>query len=141
MGSPQRVSAFLRPGAGPKTLAREFGFDGDPPGAYVFLFRGKPIYVGISRGVLKRIRDHVRGKTHETASLAFQIARSRTDMGGQRNTLMADSTFHDAFEKAKEYLRGLRVAFIKIDNDLELYLFEAYAAMKLDTGWNSFRTH
>ena len=40
------------------------------------------------------------------------------------------------------YLRSLNVAFIEIGNPLELYLFEAYCAMELDTSeWNTFETH
>jgi hypothetical protein len=35
---------------------------------------------------------------------------------------------------------------VKIDNPLELYLFEPYCALELDTrfeagGWNTFETH
>jgi hypothetical protein len=34
------------------------------------------------------------------------------------------------------------VAFIEIANEVELHLFEVYAAIELDTGeWNTFRTH
>jgi len=55
---------------------------------------------------------------------------------------MEDAGFRGEFEKAQQYLRGLSVAFIEIENPLELYVFEAYAAMALDTAeWNTFRTH
>jgi hypothetical protein len=31
---------------------------------------------------------------------------------------------------------------VAIENDLEIYLFEAFSAMELDTWeWNTFRTH
>ncbi len=46
------------------------------------------------------------------------------------------------FDAAQTRLRAMHVAFIKIQNDLEIYLFEAYCAMELDTSvWNTFRTH
>ena len=36
----------------------------------------------------------------------------------------------------------MSVAFIEIENPLELYVFEAFAAMTLGTHeWNTFRTH
>jgi hypothetical protein len=55
---------------------------------------------------------------------------------------MEDADFQAEFVKAQQYLRGLSVAFIEIDNPLELYVFEAYASMALETSeWNSFRTH
>ncbi len=40
------------------------------------------------------------------------------------------------------YLMRLDVAYVQIENSLELYVFEAYAAMTLNTHkWNTFRTH
>jgi hypothetical protein len=34
------------------------------------------------------------------------------------------------------------VAAVKIENPVELYVFEAYVAMKLGTSrWNTFKTH
>jgi len=55
---------------------------------------------------------------------------------------MADVAFQDGFREAQSYLKGLQVAFLEIDNPLELYLFEAFAAMELDTcDWNTFETH
>ena len=53
-----------------------------------------------------------------------------------------DEQFQKEFEEAKKLLRSLRVSFIEIENDLELYLFEAYCALELNTfKWNTFRTH
>lgn len=59
---------------------------------------------------------------------------------------MQDEDFKARFEEAHGYLKSLNVAFIEIENPLELYLFEAYCALELDTsfdagGWNSFETH
>jgi hypothetical protein len=55
---------------------------------------------------------------------------------------MAMPEFRLAFDDAQQYLRALSVAFIAIENPLELYVFEAYAAMSLHTHeWNTFRTH
>lgn len=46
------------------------------------------------------------------------------------------------FDEAQTLLRGCTVAFIEIENPLELYLFEAYCAMELNTcQWHTFRTH
>ena len=55
---------------------------------------------------------------------------------------MKDELFRSAFLSAQGRLREMRVAFIEIANDLELYLFEVVAAMHLDADtWNTFRTH
>ncbi len=50
--------------------------------------------------------------------------------------------FKAAFDSAQKYLRNMDVAFVEIENSLELYLFEAFAAIELCTHeWNTFRTH
>ena len=55
---------------------------------------------------------------------------------------MDDPEFRRQFEQAKLYIAGLNVAFTPIANPLELYLFEAYCAMELDTNeLNTFETH
>ena len=60
----------------------------------------------------------------------------------KRDQAMKDDQFRKTFLSVKARLHKMAVAFIDIENDLEQYLFEVYAAMKLDTGkWNTFRTH
>ena len=55
---------------------------------------------------------------------------------------MAEKAFQSEFLNARNYIRGLDVAFVAVDNALVLYLFEAFAAMELDTcDWNTFETH
>jgi hypothetical protein len=98
--------------------------------------------VGISRSVLARVRQHVLGRSHFDASLAYLIAQRRLPTKGKRSANMENPDFRSAFEAAQYYLRGLLVATVKIENPLELHIFEAYAAMELGTWeWNSFRTH
>ena len=123
-------------------VAKQLGLSRDFSGCYVLLEEERPVYVGISRKVLGRLRQHLRGKTHFDASLAYAVAQRRYPIDGHRSTVMEHPEFQSAFAEAKAYLRGLRVAFVEIDNPLELYLFEAYAAMQLGTyEWNTFRTH
>lgn len=138
---PHNAAKFAIPGVGPVTIARTIGCAADFSGCYVLLEQAKPIYVGISRSVLSRIRKHVTGKSHFDASLVYAVAQSRRPTDGNRSDVMQDAGFRVEFERAQQYLRGLSVAFIEIDNPLELYVFEPYAAMALDTEWNTFRTH
>src|SRR5437870_5347499 len=46
----------------------------DFPGCYVFIERTKPIYVGISRNVIKRLVQHLNSASHYSASLVYRIA-------------------------------------------------------------------
>ncbi len=55
---------------------------------------------------------------------------------------MKDPGFMQSFEEAKAKICDMYVAWIEIKNPLVLYLFEAYAAMELNTKeWNTFETH
>ncbi len=144
MRNPHRMTEFCKPGVGVKTIAKNLNIvGGDFSGCYVLLRRdSKPLYVGISRGVMGRLRQHVTGTTHFDASLAYQMACKRVPHNMRRGAAMEDPIFRKAFDEAKRLLVGSSVAFIEIRNDLELYLFEAYCAMKLNTcEWNTFRTH
>ena len=71
---PNLMADFAIRGAGVVTLARKLGMNEDFPGCYLLIEGTRPIYVGISRGVLKRLRQHVLGNTHYDASLAYRIA-------------------------------------------------------------------
>ncbi len=140
--APWPAATFSRAGYGPSALAKELGFTGDFSGCYVLLEAAKPVYVGISRKVLTRVRQHMLGKTHFDASLAYSIAQRRCPTEGQRSTAMETECFKAAFSEAQSYLRSLNVAAVPIENPLELYVFEAFAAMALRTSeWNTFRTH
>jgi predicted GIY-YIG superfamily endonuclease len=136
------MADFAQDGVGVRTLLQRFQREDDFSGCYVLMEGERPIYVGISQGVLQRIRQHVRGMTHFDASLAFRIAASRRPHQFTRSAAMADVEFQGYFRQSQQYLRSLHVAFIEIQNPLELYIFEAFAAMELDTAeWNTFETH
>lgn len=113
----------------------------DFPGCYVFLRAGTAIYVGISRGVVNRIIQHINSDTHYSASLVYRMACNEHPHKMRRDEAMKHDQFRTAFFSVQNRLREMSVAFIEIHNDLELYLFEVYAAMKLHTVLNTFRTH
>lgn len=133
-----------------ESLAKRLGFAADFSGCYVLQDGKTPIYVGISRGVLNRLRQHLLGEHHTNASLAYAMAKrnhgqltgSKGVLTGTRASVMGTLKTGTAFKHTQDYLRGLSVGMIPIENPLELYIFEAYAAMALKTAdWNTFRTH
>jgi len=74
--------------------------------------------------------------------LAYSIAASKHPHSLTRSAAMADAAFYNTFCEAQAFIRGLQVAFLEIENPLELYLFEAFAAMEVNTcDWNTFVTH
>ena len=146
MAAPVPLADFAVRGVGPVALQRRFGLNCDPSGCYVLMDSARPVYVGISRGVIKRLRDHVLGSDHMVATLAYRIAATKHPHGKTAALAMEDFTFRSRFDESRQYLLGLDTAFVEIINPLDLYLFEAYCAMELDTGfdtggWNTFRTH
>jgi len=142
MAQAHPMEIFARTGVGDKSVARELSIPGDFPGCYVLIENDVPLYVGISRGVLKRLRQHVLGKTHFDASLAYRMASHAVGHELTRSEAMQHPVVKAEFDAAQTRLRAMRVAFIEIQNDLEIYLFEAYCAMELETSvWNTFRTH
>jgi hypothetical protein len=140
--APHPLADFCKPGVGPGFLTKQLGLKGDFSGCYVLVDAGTPIYVGISRTVIGRLRQHVFGKTHSDASLAYLMATKKAPHEVTRSQAMRDMGFKTAFDDAQAYLRSLTCATIAIENPLELYLFEAFCAMELDTAqWNTFVTH
>jgi hypothetical protein len=142
IAEPRTLNEFCTYGIGLKTMLRRLGQVHDLSGCYVLLRHDKPFYVGISRGVVGRLRQHGMGKTHFDASLAYRMACEKIAHETTRNEAMKNPAFRQAFDEAQQLLLDSNVAFIEISNPLELYLFEAYCAMELNTSeWNTFRTH
>lgn len=142
MKKPLPMKCFAIDGVGVKTILSDLGRSEDFSACYVMLSRGRPVYVGISRKVISRLRQHVRGTTHFDASLAYRMAEAKNPHDQQRSEAMRRPAFKKEFLKAQSYLKGLQVAIVEIPDDLELYLFEVYCSMELDTAkWNTFKTH
>src|SRR6266851_6295490 len=133
MKTPVQARLFGKAKQGPKAIARQLKLPRDFPGCYVLWKRGRKnaIYVGISRKVLARIRQHLCGKTHFDASLAYRMAKREVPTRLQRREAMLNPTFKKVFDERQAHLQRLLVSFIEIKNDLEIYLFEAFCAMEL----------
>ena len=142
MENPNSMADYCSEGRGVRSILTSLGRKKDFSGCYVLLRNNNPFYVGISRSVVRRLRQHGKGKSHFDASLAYQMASEKMPHKMSRVGAMANRDFRNAFDDARTLIRDSRVAFMEIGNPLELYLFEAYCAMELDTHeWNTFRTH
>jgi len=149
MAAPHQLADFSTPGIGMRSILKRLGRSSDLAGCYVIMQKGRPMYVGISRGVVSRLRQHCNGTSHFSATLAYSVAKRKLSQssagkthGVTRDAAMKDATVREAFDAARQLLRDGSVAFIEISNAVELHLFEVYAALELDTGeWNTFRTH
>src|SRR3989339_1257184 len=128
--------------AGKRTTLKQLEKENDFSGCYVLLKNRKPFYVGISRSVVKRLTQHVKGKTHFAASLAYRMACDRRPHTLRRTFAMQDMQFQKEFNRAKMEIQSMDVAVIEINDPVELYLFEVFCAMQFGTcRFNTFTTH
>ena len=142
MRTPHSMTELAAPGAGVKRYLGRLGLMRDFAGCYVLLERKRPIYVGISQHVVTRLIQHVKGRTHFDASLAYQMACKHCPHKVTRARAMTRPLFRRAFAKERRRLSRMQVAWVHITNPVELHLFEVYCAMELNTGrWNTFQTH
>lgn len=107
-------------------------------GLYIFIERGKPVYVGISRTVKKRLRQHGWGKVHNHATLAFLITEHEMGYTTKKSKLE-----YEQVKSAQERLQSCQVITIPVQDDdpFLLYFMEVYISGCLKTKWNTFRTH
>ena len=61
LAAPVPMSLFCKKGFGVKSILSRLQRSSDFSGCYVLLREGKPFYVGISRPVVQRLRQHVTG--------------------------------------------------------------------------------
>jgi len=115
----------------------------DFKGIYVFVHKNTPIYVGISKGVIGRILQHLKGHSHNTSTLAYniglvmyEISKGQKYTGGRK-----EFDFKANVTPAKNFLFQQKIAFLPIETNEELYTFEVFCAMQLQCWLNKFETH
>ena len=117
-------------------------------GIYLLSEGESHLYVGRSRRVRKRISSQSQaGGSHKGAAFAFRLAREETgrltptyQKKGSRDDLMKDPKFRLAFEDAKARIRSMDLRVSEESDPIRQSLLEIYAAVALQTPYNSFRT-
>lgn len=124
----------------------------DAPEECVYLFseQGKHLYVGRTRHLRQRMRQHsIPSSQHNQAVFAFRLAREVTGRlaaaytGGGTRALLAsgDAVFATAFIDAKTRVRAMEVRYVEETDPLRQALLEIYASIVLATPYNDFNTH
>jgi predicted GIY-YIG superfamily endonuclease len=119
-----------------------------PKGVYVFYENGKPLYVGRSDNMRKRLNQHGWPSSNQNkAPFAFNMAKKEAikkgiDINRKREELERDKTFAALFLEAKARVSMMSVRAIEIDDPIVQTLFEVYASIALRTEeYNYFGTH
>jgi predicted GIY-YIG superfamily endonuclease len=117
-------------------------------GIYLFSENNKPLYVGRTNNLKKRLCNHIRS-SHNTATFAFLLARYATERisasyrpsGSRKDLLKNDTTFRQAFDDARERIRRMDVRFVEEKEPVGQALLEIYAAYVSKAKYNDFDTH
>lgn len=118
-------------------------------GVYVLSEKGTHLYVGRSDRLRARMRDHGNPSSAQTKSaFAFRLAREATGQvrasykpKGSRKELMQDPMFSAEFVKAKARIAQMDMRCIEVSDPIRQALLEMYAALELQTPYNSFGNH
>lgn len=107
-------------------------------GLYIFIEKSKPVYVGISRNIKRRLRQHGWGKTHNHATLAYLITEHKLNYTTKKSKLL-----HEQVKTTQKRLQNCRIIIIPVQDDdpYLLHFMEVYFSGCLKPKWNSFRTH
>ena len=114
-------------------------------GVYVFYEHNQAIYVGRTRNLRRRIRQHSHpNSTHFSASFAFLLARRETDLpktSGLTRSLLAEQ-LAEPFKNCRVRVGAMSVRWVIEEDSIVQSLLEVYAAVTLRTTehYNSFRT-
>ena len=119
-------------------------------GIYVFYEEDKPIYVGRSNRIGKRLKEHGNvNSSHFSASFAFLLAKQiakenniefkREGKNKSRTEIQNDSEFD--FKNQKQRVAKMKFKTIEIEDSNFQAIFEIYVSMQLNTFYNKFDNH
>jgi hypothetical protein len=118
------------------------------PGIYLFSENKRPVYVGQTRKLQTRLRQHTADRGRENdASFAFNIAKREAALASvnikrTRAVLQDAEDFVPHFKAARARVAAMDVQFIELTDPVTRTLFEVYASLALDTAeFNSWETH
>ena len=135
----------------------------EPPprehGVYLFTEAGRHLYVGrcgLTERAAKRGRGHSNFRTrlaghtrpssaHNQATFAWRLAVEAVEgqfegLPTTRAELQLDSRFRREFVCQKKRVAAMDFRVVTIADNFESYVFEPYAALMLDTPYNSWAT-
>ena len=117
-------------------------------GVYVFYENGAPLYVGRSSRLRQRLLEHSRpSSVHNSATFAFLLAVEKAEKQGidckskTRDLLQVDPKFKPLYGEAKNRVSNMDIKVVEVKDAIEQTVFEVYAALKLNTPYNTFENH
>jgi hypothetical protein len=119
----------------------------DSPAVYVFFENETAVHVGRTNKLRRRVQGHG-SRSHYSATFAFKETRRLTDNVrasyrkiGSRAALMEDAHFCGEFERQRERLKKFGIKYLVVDDPIDQYLLELYAALEYKTSLTEFDNH
>jgi len=117
------------------------------PGIYLFTEGDKHLYVGRTKNLRRRRKQHINYKVLD-APFAFRLARENTGnikstytIEGSRKYLLTDKLFQDSLKLAKDKIANMKYRCVVESDPIKQALLEIYVAVVLKTPHNDFDTH
>ncbi|MDB4655646.1 hypothetical protein OAE48_02255 [Flavobacteriales bacterium] len=124
----------------------------DFPGLYIFAERKddklETAYVGISRMVIQRLKQHTSYSDKSSATWAYLMAKfpngEKVPVTDKKDAVQfkdKDALTAKIKEQQVEMAKKYVVTYYPMDDNFLLHLAEPYVACALSAYWNSFETH
>lgn len=115
-------------------------------GIYIFIDKDKPVYVGISRNIISRLRNHGWGITSVTSSFAYLMAKTANSELNKDKYKANEEEIREKYLKKVQNLKLYVYPFNGKGNNetaeyYSLQLLEVLLSVRLKTKWNTFKTH
>lgn len=98
-----------------------------------------PVYIGISRTIYRRLKQHGWGKLHNECTFAYLRANHHHFNSEYKNGRKEFPV--DMLETSKKEIREFKLALCPILDDYEMYFHEVAIAALLRCSYNKFKTH
>lgn len=98
-----------------------------------------PVYIGISRSVFRRLKQHAWGTKHNECSLAY--LKTRHQWQSEKKEISRATIKNQDMLQSKAIIQNYKVVLVEVQNDYDLYFLEVALAGIFRTKWNSFKTH
>lgn len=112
---------------------------------YVFFENSTACHVGRTRNLGQRLAGHI-SNSHYSATYAFRQARIFLGIpvtyrkGEGRAALMEKTDFAEAFNFQRNRVVNMTFRYLQVDDPIDQYLLELYAALQLGTSLAEFET-
>jgi predicted GIY-YIG superfamily endonuclease len=114
----------------------------DVPGVYAISNGKSVLYVGLSKKLKQRFRQHTNGQHYQsmfTIKIARDIYRKQTgDKSTSQTKLYESKKYKKAYELAAKRVQKMKVRFVEVDDARLRIVLEVCAGMAFKTKWNNF---